>query len=278
MENLLAEISGNNFVGEIFSNTERYTSPTVDFCLKRETKPKSLTSCIQYLSKINDVENDLSGISFGFQNIIINDELSNKKVRQIALELAEAIDKNADNKVKELKIKYGNEKEFTTAKKFLNQKCKEVWDVFNSKNKKLNIPYKAMKALGITNQPSLEFLLANSLNFYEKNNTNATSQIISNILNNENLTYKIEEIHTYLKKSYEKDCVKCNLKTVEYLITKQNYDKQKLEEIGIEKDILKELSLKTKFKYLSNTARINVLQIGNVVFETINNIKSFRRF
>lgn len=278
MENLLAEISGNNLMGEIFSNKEFYTSPTIEFCLKKKTTPQTLTSSIQYLSKMNDVERDLSGISFGFHNIIINDELSNKRVRQIALELAEAIDKNCDSKIKELKDRYGHEKEFATAKKFLNQKCKEVWDVFNSKNKKIKIPYKAMKALGITNQPTLEFLLSNSLNFYEKNDTNATSQIISNILNNKNLTYTMKEIHAYLKQSYEKDSIKYNLKTVNYLITRQKYDKQKLKEIGIDKDIMKKLSLKTKLQYHSNTVSFKILQIRNITFEAINNLKSFRRF
>ena len=48
---------------------------------KEIAKPKTLLDCVKYFSKVNDVEQDLVGISFGFDNIILNEELSDKKVR-----------------------------------------------------------------------------------------------------------------------------------------------------------------------------------------------------
>lgn len=114
----------------------------------------TLTECVKYFSKINDIENNLSGVSFGFTNYSLNDEMSSQKVRKIALMLAKAIDENSVEKIKELKKQYGHEREFATAKKFLDKKCKEIWDVFEFKKIKLKIPHAAMKSLGITNQPT----------------------------------------------------------------------------------------------------------------------------
>ena len=95
-------------------------------------------------------------------------------------------------------------KEFVKAKDFLNKKCKEVWDVFENKNTKLNLPYEAMKTLGITNQPSLETLLADSLKYYEKDNGSTTVDVILSILANENINYTFDDVYEYLKKNNKK--------------------------------------------------------------------------
>lgn len=64
----------------------------------------------------------------------------------------------------------------------MDKKCKEIWDVFEFKKIKLKIPHAAMKSLGITNQPTLEFLLGDSIHLFEKDNGNSTANIISSIL------------------------------------------------------------------------------------------------
>ncbi len=49
--------------------------------------------------------------------------------------MQKAIDKDSVNDIKYLKSKYGAEKEFKAAKEYLNRKAKEVWDVFENRNK-----------------------------------------------------------------------------------------------------------------------------------------------
>lgn len=185
-----------------------------------------------------------------YKALFNDDNLYNELERAIIKELAVAIDKNSVSRIKHLKSKYGHLNEFKNAKNYLDKKCKEVWNVYED-NK--NVPKDAMKSLGITNQPELDFLLGNSLKYYEKDNSDTTSYIISSILKNQNLSYTMDEIHKYLK---DMNCkLKCqyNFKTVRYLITKQNYSKSKLDELGINKEnleqALKELSLKEKLKF-----------------------------
>lgn len=224
---------------------------------KEVEKPKTLLESVKYFSKVNDVEQDLVGISFGFDNIILNEELSDKKVRHLAEELAVAIDNNCVWRVKDLKKEYGSTKEFSLAKDFLNKKCKEVWNVLDLKAK--NIPHEAMKTLGITNKPDLEVLLGDSVRFYEKDGGNSTARIIATILSNENLDYSIGDIHKFLKLYHEKEKFSCNLKTIEYLISSQNYDKYKLFDLGVGKlsiyKVYKGLSFKNKCKFIFNNLR-----------------------
>lgn len=248
ISNSLPSFSGKTFVVGKFSlyNKEKELS-----------KPKTLLDCVKYFSKVNDVEQDLVGISFGFENIVLNEELSDKKVRHFAEELAVAIDNNCVWRVKDLKKEYGNLKEFSLAKDFLNKKCKEVWNVFDSKIK--NIPHEAMKALGITNKPDLETILGDSVRFYEKDGGNSTARIIASILSNENLDYSISDVHKFLKLAHEKEKFNCNLTTIEYLITSQNYDKYKLFDLGVGKlsiyKTYKGLSFKNKCRFIFNNSR-----------------------
>lgn len=282
MENLLTEILDSNISARLFLENENKKSVLIDYCLKPQKKHKTLTACVQYFNKINDVENDLSKVYIGFNNIVINDELSNKKVREIALELAKAIDKNDTNTVKALKNKYAETKEFAQAKSFLNKKCKEVWDIYESKNIMLKAPYEAMKALGITNRPSLDILLADAIKYYEKNNTSTTATIIANILKNKNLSYTIQDIHTYLQKVYEKENIKLNINTISYLISEQNYNSEQLSKLGIDKKLrqqaFKTLTFSKKLRYIFKNALSNILQINCILLKIINNIKAFRRF
>lgn len=209
----------------------------VDFSLAEKTQKKTLTSCV---CCSNPIKNN------PYQAFFDDENLYNNLERKITTELAQAIDDNSVEKIKYLKNKYGDKKEFKSAKEFLNKKCKEIWNVYEKTNR---IPKEAMKCLGISNQPDLDFILGNSLKYFEKDNSDTTSYIISSTLKNENLSYTMDDIHNYLKKS---NC-KYNSKTIKYLITEQNYKKEKLADLGIEKDVLKnvlkELSLKQKIKY-----------------------------
>lgn len=241
MEKVLEKYS--TLFDEIFSQNENTLNPYMDYSCKNQA---SLTSYILKTSGINNYG--------GFLGVISDEELSNKTVRKIVLELARAIDKNSSDEIKVLKTKYGNMKEFATAKKFLDKKCKKVWDVFEYKNKNLNVPKNALKTLGITNQPSLEFLLGDSLKFYEKDNGSTTVDIILSILNNKNLNYEFDDIYKFLKNSYLKSNCKYNLITVSYLAQKLDYNKNQIKSLGIDDDTLKKvfkaLPLKSKIKIL----------------------------
>ena len=253
MEKLLTQ-NCQDFSELIFSQNENMTFQTVQYLSKKPKLRKTLASCVEYLSKINDIEQDLTGINFGFKNVILNDELSNGKVYKIAAELARAIDENSVQKVKNLKNKYSDEKEFLTAKKFLDQKCKEIWNVYDTNTKNLNPPADAMNCLGITNQPRLETILQNSVKYYEKNNNTATSDIIRSVLNNKNMNYTISDIHEYLKTCAQKEKCTYNQKTIGFLIGEQNYNLTMLYDLGVSKTAIKEvfksLTLKSKVKFL----------------------------
>ncbi len=282
MEKLLTEILDCNISAQMPLLNENTASVLADFCTNVNKTPKNLSACVKFFSKINDIENDLSKVYFCFNDIIINEELSNRKVREIAFELAQAIDENSVEKVKALKNKYGNEKEFATAKNFLNKKCKEVWDVFETKNKVIKAPYEAMKILGITNRPNLSFVLEDSLRYYEKNNNSTSANIISNILKNKNLSYSMEDIHNFLKKMHEKENINYNFKTVSYLISEQNYDREKLTQLGVNKQTLhlalNELTFTQKLRYTFKNVFTKSLQINRILLKIINNINTLRRF
>lgn len=174
------------------------------------------------------------------------------KTQRLMQELAIAIDGNSVERIKYLKKHYGHLEEFKSAKKYLNQKCKEVWSIYKPLK---NVPKEAMKCLGITNKPELSFLLDTSLKNYEQDGSDITSCIISNILKNKNMDYTIEEIHHYLANKHKNEQVEYNLKTVEYLIRTHNYDKCKLKEIGAFGDILNKLNYKDKFKLIVNSLK-----------------------
>jgi len=210
----------------------------VDFSLPEKQMQKTLASCV-CCSTVN--KNNPYGAFFNDENLYDNLE------RAITMELAKALDNNSIQKIKHLKNKYGHLKEFKNAKEFLNKKCKEIWNVYDNTP---NMPQEAMKCLGITNQPNLDFIFGNSLKYYEKDNSDTTSYIISSTLKNENLSYTIDDIHNYFKKSN----YKYNFKTVKYLIAEQNYSKEKLYDLKIEKETidqaLKSLPLKYRLKFL----------------------------
>ncbi len=189
-----------------------------------------------------------------FGVLILDCGLPDKKAMDIAVKLAIAIDKDSVNDIKYLKDKYGKEKEFAVAKEYLNRQAKQVWDVFENKNKKMNVPSASMKTLGITNLPTLEFMLGESLRLFENDGGSTTVDIIRSILTNKNLNYTFEDIYDFLIWAHKKYCCDYNLKTVTYLITWLDCDVEKLSALGIDNKIimraLESFSLKSKLKYL----------------------------
>lgn len=189
-----------------------------------------------------------------FGVLVFDCDLPDRKAMDIAVKLAMAIDKNSVDDIKDLKIKYGSQKEFCAAREYLNCKAKQVWDVFENRNKKIDVPQKSMKALGITNLPSLEFMLSESVKYYEKDGGSTTVDIMRSILTNKNLDYTFDDIYDYLLSAHKKYCVEYNLKTVTYLIEWLDCNVEKLSALGIDdKTIMRALeafSFKTKLKYL----------------------------
>ncbi len=238
---------------EILSENESIINGVIDFNRKKSKQNNTLSSCVKYMDSAIENENAI-GISFGFHNIKFNEELSNTKIRYITTELAKAIDNNSVDDVRKIKKEYGNTKEFAKAKDFLNKKCKDVWNVFDNKNNRLKIPAEAMKTLGITNQPSLDFLLNDSLRFYEKDNGTTTVDIINSILDNINIYYTFSDIYSYLKISNKKNNYKLNFKTTKYFIKKLDFDEKKLLDLGIKQETISQalnnLSVLDKLKYL----------------------------
>ena len=206
-----------------------------------EVNCQTLTSCVQYINRHSG-------------KCVVNEELPDKNVYLIALELAKAIDRNSVIDIKKLKALYGYSKEFLSAKEFLNQKCKQVWDVCENKHKKMEVPAAAMRTLGITNVPSLDFFLANCIKYSEKPDSKATANVIASILSNPNIDYTLDEIYDYMKSKYVKDGCRYSFITVAYVASKFDYNREKLLELGADegliKQIFKSLSLKEKFRYL----------------------------
>lgn len=246
---------------DIFNEIFAQNGNMIDCVVSIPNRKNSLASCVKYFDSVGNSSSETSAICFGIKNVLFNEELSGKKTREIALKLAKAIDKNSVEEVKLLKAEYGATKEFAVAKEFLNSKCKQIWDVFENKNIKIELPQAAMKALGITNKPDLEFLLADSLKFYEKDNGSTTVDIISSILCNKNLNYTFEDIYAFLKIYYTKNRCKYNLKTVSYLVYKLDYSKSKLSCLGIGdeiiKQVLKKMPVKDRLNYCVKNSFIN---------------------
>jgi hypothetical protein len=214
--------------------------------LSRNLGAKNLTSCINYF-----YTDPILGLCH-------NSELSDKKSIMIAIELAKAIDKNSASTVKEIKAKYCQTKEFAQVKDFLNKKCKQVWNVYENPK---NVPFEAMRALGITNKPSLENLLDDTLKIFEKDNGITTVEVIQSILNNKNFGYSFEDIYNFLKSYKIRTNCKFNLLTVSYLLKKSDYNKSKIKNLGIEPKIIdkiiKTLPLGTQIKiHLKNLFNI----------------------
>lgn len=222
-----------------------------ELCFENKKRVKRVSLCDSITDSMQNVT---------AANPFLSDCFSDIKMYRLAQELATAIDKNNIDEIKELKALYGDTKDFVKAKKLLNDKCKEVWSVYSSSN----APKDAMKALGITNQPDLDFILGNSIRHFEKDNGDTTSYIITSTLNNKNMNYTIDDIHEYLIKMNKKEKCNYNFKTVSYLISQHKYDNIKLKELGID-DITIAKALKT-------------LKIGKRAKYYINNMKNTKLF
>ena len=189
-----------------------------------------------------------------FNNNIINCEFSDKLTYEIARKLAIAIDKNSTDEIKLLKSKYGKLPQFTSAKDFLNRKCKILWDVIENKSKKMKLPYDAMKTLGISNMPDLSYMLDYSIKYYEKNNGKTTSEIINSILNNPNLDYTFNDIFEYLVKQKNKLNIDYSITTLKYVLINTEFNTDKSIKIGITRNklykIYKQFSFKDRVKNL----------------------------
>ena len=217
-----------------------------DISLEFGESPKTLFDSVKYLTKNSD-----SSIYFSYSS---NDDLKDRKVRIIAQELAKAVDKNSVEEIKSLKKEYGECEEFVRAKKFLNNKCKEIWNVYDSKL--VTVPFEAMKMLGISNKPSLDFLLGNSIRYFERDNGYTTVSIIKSILNNRNFDYTKSEIFDYLVFMHKKEKCQYNLNTAKYLVESLNFTFSELKEIGYQKETAKKifhvLDIRHKTRFLSS--------------------------
>ncbi|MBR1461643.1 hypothetical protein IJ596_08460 [bacterium] len=223
--------------------------------------PKTLSASVKYMNDVQEIYTD------SFVGFTTNFEVANKKVRQIVQKLARAIDENSVDEVKSLKAEYGDCAEFGKAKKLLNEKCKTVWNVFEITEEK--IPQEAMKTLGISNIPSLDFLLGNTIKYFEKDNCQTTSRIIESILNNDNMRYTIEDIHNYLISKN----AKLNYNTVKYLIEKHHYNKNKLQELKAAKSVIDKALKNTTFK---NSAKFCIESTAQAIFKTVSAIKNLK--
>ncbi len=215
MEKILAGRNNCDILDSVFLQNENMTGVCA---FKKPLHPKGLTSFINQFT--------LTGAG-----LTLNDELSDTQVYNLALKLACAIDKNSTQEIRTLKQQYANTIEFSKAKDYLNRCCKQVWDVFDKNYNSSKVPLDAMKTLGITNKPSLDFLLENSLKYYEKDGGTTSVDIITNILNNKNSGYTFEDIYKYLKVNRTK--FQLNQLTVSYLARQLDYNCEKLESIGI---------------------------------------------
>lgn len=238
MEKVLVAKKDCDIFDEIFSNQEN-----VSCTFAQNARPTASLATSISSFRVNP-----------FGVLILDCDLPDRKAMDIAVKLAIAIDKDSVNDVKYLKLKYGNEKEFKAAKEYLNRKAKEVWNVFENRNTKINVPKNSMKTLGITNLPSLEFMLGESVRFYENDGGSTTVDIIRSILKNKNFDYTFEDIYRYLLFAHKKYCCDYNLKTVTYLISWLDCDVEKLSALGIEKKTimmaLEAFPFMTRLKYL----------------------------
>jgi len=207
-------------------------------------KTKQTNSFISYITNFKIEEG----------NVFLGCEITDAKVYNIVLKLAQALDENSVSKIKILKREYSAKKELLKAREYLNRISKQIFDVYSKDYDAAKVPAESMRALGISNIPALDFLLLNSLTYYEKDGGTTTVDTICAILKNKNLNYSFEDIYNYLR--LNKNKIKYNQITTNYLVQKLNYDKLKIEELGIvpQKSYTKEkikdyfINLKKAFK------------------------------
>lgn len=81
---------------------------------------------------------------------------------------------------------------------------------------------------------------------------------------------------------HEKENINYNFKTVSYLISEQNYDREKLTQLGVNKQTLhlalNELTFTQKLRYTFKNVFTKSLQINRILLKIINNINTLRRF
>ena len=228
MENVVAGQNLHNIFDEFIVENTCIDNFAIILPDSKSTKFK-LSSKVRYVDELNN------------GHLLLNDELADKTVYKIVCELALAIDKNQPLEVKRIKQRYSSTPEFVKAKIFLNRLCKQVWDVFENRSIKMEIPSEAFKALGITNKPSLEFLLSDSIKYYEKDNGQTTANLIASILENKNLNYTFDDIFEYLKSAHAKEKCEYNLNTFKCIAKKVDYNKKKLLYLGIQKEQYKQI-------------------------------------
>jgi hypothetical protein len=244
MENIITGKNTIDVFDELFAENHSIANDIVNLTCKKTDRFK-LSSKVRYINELH------SG------NVVINDELADKKVYQIAYDLALAIDKNQPERVKYIKSLYGSTKEFAKAKDFLNNICKQVWDVYENKNVQMNVPKEAMKVLGISNKPALSILLDDSIEFFENDNSKNFAKVLSSVLNNPNLDYTAEDIFDYLKTNYIKKHSHYNFETIKFMAENMDNDLYKVGEITSDKEVMKKyflsLSLSKKVKIIFST-------------------------
>ncbi len=206
-------------------------------------------------SHLNPFYNNDSG------KLLFDENLSDKKVYEIVKDIETAIKDDSESKIKELKKKYCDSSEFSKAREFFDKNAQKIWNVYD-KNLS-DVPKNVLKCLGISNKPDLDFLLKNSILYFEKDGGKTTSEIIDGILKNKNLDYSIYDIHNYLSKMHKKHKCKYNIQTVKYLISCQNYDYKMLSELGIVNEVINDSfeqlkicdKIKYSFKNLKNSVK-----------------------
>ena len=119
MEKILTGQNNCDIFDEILSANESIINGVIDFNNKKSMN-KTLLSCVKYMDNAS-CDNNTLGISFGFNHIGFNEELSNAKVRYLAAKLACAIDSDSVEEIRRIKKEYGNTAEFSKAKDFLNK-------------------------------------------------------------------------------------------------------------------------------------------------------------
>ena len=110
--------------------------------------------------------------------------------------------------------------------------------------------------------------------FFEKDNGSTTVDIIMSILNNKNLSYDFEDIHKFLKNSYQKGQCKYNLITVSYLAQQLDYNRHELERLGVDdktlKHVFNSLTLEEKAKVVWKKFK-SLVQSGNTEVKKARN-------
>ena len=217
---------------------DRNSAIVVDFCAKKNPVT-GLTSCVKQFH-----------VQHG--RILLDGDFSNRKVYNLALRLARALDNNSPNDIKFLKMQYGATQEFLLAKDFLDRKCKQIWDVFDKDFNPDKVPYEAMKMLGISNKQPIGFYLENFLTYFEKDGGTTTVDIINSLIQNTHSGYTFDDIYDYFKATRRK--YKFNQITIAFLASKLDYNQKELLKVGVEKS-----DLRVFYKNLPILRKIQIL-------------------